>query len=46
MSGIGILDKIANRVDCLIIDEASQCIEPSALIPFRLNPKRVILAGD
>jgi superfamily I DNA and/or RNA helicase len=35
-----------NKFDYLIVDEACQCIEPSGLIPFCLNPKRVILVGD
>ena len=29
----------ALRFDVVIIDEACQCTEPSALIPFKYNPK-------
>lgn len=38
--------ELTNKFDFLIVDEACQCIEPSGLIPFCLNPKRVILVGD
>ena len=46
MAGISRLDLIRNSVDYLIVDEACQAIEPACLIPFNLNPKRVILVGD
>lgn len=32
--------------DAVIIDEAAQAIEPSALIPFKYNPASVVLVGD
>jgi len=34
------------KFDAVIIDEAAQASEPSALIPFKFNPKSVILVGD
>lgn len=46
MAGIDKLDLIKGRVEYLIVDEACQCIEMAALIPFELGPKRVILVGD
>lgn len=32
--------------DAVIIDEAAQAVEPSALIPFKFNPRTVVLVGD
>ena len=32
--------------DCLIIDEATQAIEPSTLIPLKLCPRVIVLIGD
>jgi senataxin len=32
--------------DVVIIDEAAQAVEPSALIPLKYNPKVVIMVGD
>ena len=35
--------------DCVVIDEAAQCIEPSALIPLCMlphRPDRLVLVGD
>ena len=32
--------------DCLVIDEATQAIEPSTLIPLKLCPRVVVLIGD
>ena len=37
---------IANLFNCLIIDEAGQCIEIDNYIPLRLGMNRVILIGD
>jgi senataxin len=34
------------RFDVVIIDEAAQAIEPSALIPLKYNPKVLIMVGD
>mmetsp|Transcript_1814 Transcript_1814/g.2603 ORF Transcript_1814/g.2603 Transcript_1814/m.2603 type:complete len:85 (+) Transcript_1814:2703-2957(+) len=46
MAGIERLEIARGNIDYLIIDEACQAIEPSCLIPFNLEPKRVILVGD
>jgi len=46
MAGIERLDLLRGSVDYLIVDEACQTIEPSCLIPFNLEPKRIILVGD
>lgn len=46
MSGTERLEIAKDKFEYLIIDEACQCIEPSTLIPFSLNPHRVILVGD
>jgi senataxin len=32
--------------DCLIVDEASQCLELDIFIPLRLGIRRVLLVGD
>jgi len=46
MAGIERLEITSGSIDYLIVDEACQAIEPSCLIPFSLNPKRIILVGD
>ena len=46
MAGIERLELVRGEVDYLIVDEACQAIEPSCLIPFNLDPKKVILVGD
>ena len=46
MAGIERLGIARGAIDYLIVDEACQAIEPSCLIPFNLEPKRVILVGD
>lgn len=46
MSGTERLEIAKDKFEYLIIDEACQCIEPSTLIPFSLNPHRVIMVGD
>ena len=46
MAGIERLEITRGNIDYLIVDEACQAIEPSCLIPFNLDPKRVILVGD
>lgn len=33
-------------IDAVIIDEAGQAVEPSALIPFKFNPQLTVLIGD
>jgi senataxin len=30
----------------VIIDEAAQAVEPSSLIPFKYNPRMIVLVGD
>ena len=34
------------QFDAVIIDEAAQAIEPSALIPLKYNPRTVVMVGD
>lgn len=34
------------QFDVVIIDEAAQAVEPSALIPLKYNPKVLIMVGD
>ena len=46
MSGIDKLEIMKGEFDYLIVDEACQTTEPSCLIPFALEPLRVILVGD
>lgn len=46
MAGIEKMRLLADSVDYLIVDEACQSTEPTTLIPFQLNPRRVILVGD
>jgi senataxin len=46
MAGIEKLKLLQDSIDYLIVDEACQSIEPATLIPFQLNPQRVILVGD
>lgn len=46
MAGSNKLDPFLNQIEYLIVDEACQSTEPSTLIPFRLQPKKVILVGD
>ena len=40
------LKRINLSYEYLIVDEASQCVEPSCLIPFCHNVKKLILVGD
>ena len=46
MAGNERLEIARGTIDYLIVDEACQAIEQSCLIPFNLDPKRVILVGD
>lgn len=34
------------KVSVCIMDEASQCVEPEALIPFKLGFKKLVMVGD
>jgi superfamily I DNA and/or RNA helicase len=45
-SGDGNSPVIPFRFDVVIIDEAAQAVEPSALIPLKYNPKVLIMVGD
>uniref|UniRef100_K3W9Z7 Helicase ATP-binding domain-containing protein n=1 Tax=Globisporangium ultimum (strain ATCC 200006 / CBS 805.95 / DAOM BR144) TaxID=431595 RepID=K3W9Z7_GLOUD len=36
----------AQEFDAVVIDEAAQAVEASALIPFKFRPNRIILVGD
>jgi senataxin len=38
--------KILTLFNCLIIDEAGQCIEIDNYIPLRLGINRIVLIGD
>jgi superfamily I DNA and/or RNA helicase len=40
------IKSVVDMIDYLIIDEACQCVEPTCLLPFNLNPRNVILVGD
>ena len=46
MAGIERLEIQRGLVEYLIIDEACQAVETSSLIPFDLEPKKVIMVGD
>nr|XP_027202204.1 probable helicase DDB_G0274399 [Dermatophagoides pteronyssinus] len=46
IAGSRILTPFIGAIDTVIVDEASQCVEASNLIPLKLDPKRVILVGD
>ncbi|KAL7693632.1 putative P-loop containing nucleoside triphosphate hydrolase, DNA2/NAM7 helicase, AAA [Plasmopara halstedii] len=48
LSGAGsvAMCEFKQNFDALIIDEAAQAVEASALIPFKFRPQRVVLVGD
>ena len=46
MSGCNKISHLKNKIEYLIIDEACQSTEPETLIPFDLNPNKVVLVGD
>jgi len=46
MSGSNILTSLNEKFDTIIIDEASQAIEISTLIPLKYKCERLILVGD
>jgi len=41
-----VIGKTGFKFDAIIIDEAAQSTEPSALIPFKFDPHLVIMVGD
>jgi hypothetical protein len=45
-SGRTWLKKHISGVDILIVDEASQCVEPETLIPLQFQPKKCLHVGD
>lgn len=45
-SAHNVLSSLQMRFDTVIIDEAAQCIELSALIPLKYGCKRCIMVGD
>jgi predicted DNA helicase len=45
-SGHDAMEKLTHGFEIVIIDEAAQAVELSALIPLKYNAKRVILVGD
>jgi len=36
----------ARKINICIMDEASQCVEPEALIPFKLGFRKLVMVGD
>ncbi|KAF1329752.1 Helicase sen1, partial [Globisporangium splendens] len=48
LSGAGSVSMcdFAQEFDAVVIDEAAQAVEASALIPFKFRPNRIILVGD
>lgn len=40
------LDRFIHMTEVVIVDEASQCTEPSNIIPFRFDPAKFVLVGD
>ena len=45
-AGTSLLQSSTRTFDAVIVDEAAQALEPSALIPLQLNVDRCILVGD
>ena len=46
MAGSNILTALGMKFDTVVIDEASQAVELSTLIPLKYNCERLILVGD
>ena len=46
MAGSNILTSVGLKFDTVVIDEASQAVELSTLIPLKYNCERLILVGD
>ena len=40
------LDRYQHYIEAIIVDEASQCTEPSNIIPLRFKANKLILIGD
>ena len=36
----------ARKINICVMDEASQCVEPEALIPFKLGFRKLVMVGD
>ncbi|CAM9688473.1 unnamed protein product, partial [Choristocarpus tenellus] len=32
--------------DAVVMDEAAQAVEPSSLVPFKFNPRAIVMVGD
>ena len=45
-AGVSGLNCLRDRIETVLVDEASQSTEASVLIPLKLNPKKMILFGD
>lgn len=45
-SGSEKMDRYYHNIECIIIDEAAQCTEPSNIIPLRFKANKLILIGD
>jgi len=45
-SGRRSIQEMEEKIDVLIIDEASQAVEAETLIPFALDPRKCLLVGD
>lgn len=45
-TGADKLDRYQHLIEAIIVDEASQCTEPSNIIPLRFKANKLILIGD
>lgn len=45
-SGSEKMDRYYHNIECIIVDEAAQCTEPSNIIPLRFKANKLILIGD
>lgn len=45
-SGSGMFSRMTRQFDVVVIDEASQAVEPSTLVPLCYGAKQVFLVGD
>ena len=39
-------EEAIRKINICVMDEASQCVEPEALIPFKLGFKKLVMVGD